>query len=154
VPDRGAWRFVMKTGVSGNASDGNVNVADSYIYDKDNADNCKYLDYKWGFYVCTTGDGGEPLMFLPAAGARSYSQAEFSNWSNIGVLGSYWTNGPYSDGWGGHRYATRLQIEAGRGNEDPGEHPSWDKVGGSVYTMSSMWTSAGMPVRCVKETEE
>ena len=153
VPDRYAWRFVVKTGTNGNAKDGALNSPDPYTYDENDKDKCKYEDYRWGFYLCTTGDGGEPLMFLPAAGARSYSEARFSNWSNTGVLASYWTNGPYTAGIDGHKYSIRLQIEAGRGNEDPLEHPTADKVGGSIYTLSSMWPSAGMPVRCMKETE-
>lgn len=154
VPDRYAWRFVVKSGASGNAKDNVLNSPDRYIYDENNPDNCKYEDFRKGFYLCTTGEGGEPLMFLPAAGARSYSEARFSNWSNTGVLASYWTNGPYAEGISGHKYSVRLQIEAGLGNEDPLENPTYDKVSGSIYTLSSMWPTAGMPVRCVREAAE
>lgn len=155
VPDRFAWKFVSKTGAtSGNGKDNTLNLAETYTYDENNANNCKYENYKWGFYLCTGGEEAGPLMFLPAAGARSYSQAQFSNWSNIGVLASYWTNGPYTEGVSGIKYSVRLQLCAGRGNENPEEHQSYDRVSGECYIISSMWTAAGMPVRCIKELAE
>ncbi len=161
VPDRWAWSFISKT--AQNQSNNNdvttstYNGSDIYVCDLTAGGktdgtgdpNRGFQDWRWGFNVYTGGEGVGPTMFLPAAGCRTYgSTPRYTDWGESGNRASYWTNSTYSAP-AIYNLASRLQMDAGLGNEVADEKKN--NLNQSTYVYSSMFTSVTMSVRCIKD---